>query len=155
MITNLEKLQKRIIEEVPEIVELKFGCKIKRYTNPRFKERSYKVIEDIGFAGNSDKVWINSVPFGSMQIPIEILKSEVGDNTGNWIIIGRDINIEDILYLQGQIDLNFDGLLGIVDNEFWFITSKKSYGLGIYWTLNKPLHLQTQTTIDFLTEIIL
>ena len=66
------------------------------------------------------------------------------------------IILEDVLQLQGMFKLNFDGLLGVVDNEFWCILSfpKKSYGIGIYWQLGKPLSEQPEETINFLHGII-
>ena len=93
---NIDKLKQVIQKANPEIMELKFGCEILRYKEEP-KDRKYKVITDIGFAANKEKVWINSVPFGSMSLPTEILKSELADKTGDWIILGRPLRLADVL----------------------------------------------------------
>ena len=69
----------------------------------------------------------------------------------------RPITLEDVLMLQGQITLKkeFDGLLGVVDDEFWCISSDlENYGLGIYWKLGKPLTEQSEETIDFIHGLL-
>jgi len=112
---KLKQLKDKIVEAVPSILDLKFGCEILRYKNKPVKYKViYKVITDMGYAANTEKVWINSIPFGSMRMPIELLKSELGDKTGDWIILGREPTLADVLL---AIEKKVPQVLTVVTDE--------------------------------------
>jgi hypothetical protein len=67
-------------------------------------------------------------------------------------IIGRDVQLADVLlFLQNtNIQICFYG-----DSKIWLISNKyKSGRLNATWNLLKPLHLQDESTINFLYELI-
>ena len=147
---NYDKLKQVIQKANPEIMELKFGCEILRYKEEP-KDRKYKVITDIGFAANKEKVWINSVPFGSMSLPTEILKSELADKTGDWIILGRPLRLADVLIaMKSKLDswtysVNLDGAFQKKDVT-WIMCE---------WNLqDNNLDNQSEATKQFLIDIL-
>lgn len=150
---KIQKIREKCIETNKEIVELKFGCLIGEVeafgsSLKGFRYEGGKTFPLLAECRNGD--WLFLHDGGVAHIP----KSEL-EKWQN--IIGRPITLEDVLMLQGQITLKkeFDGLLGVVDDEFWCISSDlENYGLGIYWKLGKPLTEQSEETIDFIHGLL-
>ena len=153
---HLETITKAVHKAVPEILELKFGCELLREEHPG---RHYKVIEDLGWGANTNKIWINSVPFGSMDLPREIEKDIITDRNGEkWRILGRPIRLADILETiektledcvvntQGHLlELKSQTETGLITHE----------GTGIYWNLlNDDLTQQSPETLEFLAKLL-
>jgi len=152
---NYDKLKQVIQKANPEIMELKFGCEILRYKEEP-KDRKYKVITDIGFAANKEKVWINSVPFGSMSLPTEILKSELADKTGDWIILGRPIRLADVLLAIGNMDFGINSKGVFIVYQGSNDLSHRDFSQTDYaWNLkDNNLDNQSEATKQFLIDIL-
>lgn len=132
---KIEAIKSEIIKNDPSILDLVFGCNV--YLNDKKTLKGKYICSPENY------------PYMFLMDKGEITKT-------NYIceIIGRDITINEIIELQNYIKLNIDGLLGVVGGEFWSISPEKSYGLGVYWTPNKPLHLQPEPTISMLYDLI-
>lgn len=129
MTTNekLKKLKKAIISAVPDIVELKFGCKIisKKY-------REYGLVSIIyNYNVATNKIETNNI--GAIK-PKDIFK-----------ILGRPITIEDILSVLKHKNI------AIESNEYFILNGNR---IKIEWKFNKPLDQQPKETIDFLYNLI-
>lgn len=133
--TKLQQLKQKIQELRPEIMELKFGCRIKRIKNG---------IPCIIINSTPDRFSYYVWGVGDWYVSSDIYS--------NFKILGRDITLEDVL----------DVLPG---NRNWFIDnngifykshlSKNTYDcLGISWLLGKPLDSQSEETIEFLYKLI-
>ena len=142
MENKLEQLKEKIWEAVPEILELKFGCWVKKY-------------QDIGIILDKDSVYFRKSWMDDGQNIYWIQDDD------NFEILGRPITLEDVLVafeiifirnvqekmsprreweLQSNLQLTFE------DTAMKII--KK-------WRLNKPLDQQSEETINFLCEVIL
>ena len=141
---KIEYIRQKCIEVNPVITELKFGCELKRPSSARH----YKVIEDLGWSANTEKVWINSVPFGSMEVPIEIEKKQIIDNNGDeWKVIGRPIRLADVLLAIGEANHGTAA-------TSWGANSIRLRILDL-WNLHKDdVSLQDDPSIDFLHELL-
>lgn len=141
MTTTLERVRAKIVEVVPEILELKFGCKVK-----------YRGIVDT-------VVWVGD----------HIVHVKSGDNeTGmpTWDrhklqeIIGRDIFLHDVLRaLRGKPSAKVAGI-GLDGSFFryrkdgeveWVIQED---GQELYWNLPKSLDDQLPDVHEFLLKIL-
>ena len=125
--TNLEKLKKAIIKEIPEIVELKLGC----------------YFSGEGVSNGIIVRMVNNHPFwftadyhhkGSGIIQRDFDKKNIE-------IHGRDITLADVLRVLDIMDR-------IVVLESLLSDNKTK------WNLSKNLNDQSKPTIDFLTDII-
>lgn len=152
---QLAAIRQKCIEANPEIVELKFGCALLRPSSGR----PYKVIEDMTWGANTKEVWINSVPFGSMSLPLRVNKEEAlrgipDDNGEVWRIIGRPIRLADVLLamgmrrpMRGMIYCTSDGVLIDFENR------KES---GAVWNLRADdLDQQSDETISFIHSLLI
>lgn len=138
MKTNLEKLKKAIIKEIPEIVELKFGCFV-RYGE---KYEGLAVFEN----------WISRTE-KTIRV-LDLIFGQQKELKHKWIkIIGRKITLADILRVLSKGDKKE---LMIEDSWGVDVGSYVVAGLLNLWNLSKnDLNLQSEKTIAFLTNIIL
>lgn len=140
----LNELTNKIKKIIPEIEELKFGCKIGC-------EDGYFII------GTSD-IEISYIHKGTEN---EVRYYEAGfgrkeTTKDNFEIIGRDITLEDVLRcLKSDYYINEDGYL------YEIISENEDGGIylemvspGIHWLLGKPLHEQSEETIKELNKLI-
>ena len=145
--TNLEKIRQKIIEAVPEIVALKFGCEIEC----RFGRGIV--------SGESDIHGMLAYIKGDGTYH----SGEIG---GNVRIIGRQITLEDVLQAVGERlrEGKFDKVIGVTDvGTFWVGYNDKGMrrmdlmmdneGGFINWLLGKPLTDQSPEFINFLYNI--
>lgn len=123
--TKLQKLTEFIQKTVPEIMELKFGCKLLN------KEIGviFTVYQEIG-----------KHKFGGGYLRTELGEIEL-DYLENYKILGRDITLEDVLI---TLQRTYHNSSKEVD---WVSMVRK-------WKILNPLHEQSEETINFLHSII-
>ncbi len=127
---QLEQLTKKIQELVPEIMELKFGCQLLK-KNIGVIFNIYSVVERHKSGGGYYRTELGDIKFGEID---------------KYKIIGRPINIEDIL-LADSIKRRWTGNL-FIDH------SGGLNGTEYHWTFGKPLHDQSEETIKFLANLL-
>ena len=146
--TKLEKIRQKIIEAVPEIVALKFGCEI---TDGEYNFVIYRETKQ--------NFWTKELnERGSIFQFSKPLKG--------FKIIGRQINLEDILRAVGERlrEGKFDKVIGVTDvGTFWVGYNDKGMrrmdlmmdneGGFINWLFGIPLQDQPEPTINFIYEI--
>jgi len=155
--TNLEKLREKIIKEIPEIVELKFGCEVSvLFDDSDYygKVKPYWVIRSIySVSAKKTVVYIVDPPFPNNAINIQerIDKKELK-------IIGRKITLADVLLvLKNKRSHEFyTSDLNTTIN----VERRQNYELNRItlelWNLeNDDLNLQSPETIDFLTQLLI
>jgi len=138
-------LEEVIIKHVPEIVELKFGCKVLYEKNIYTIYREYLKDQYKATDKKHTEISLNAQTFG-----IEIL--------------GRDIQLADVMIaLSKKIDthgyemtlLRFNSTLEIRQNVLTYPGLEvQDTGNKCVWDLTKPLHLQSPSTISSLTELL-
>jgi len=156
---KLEKLKEKIIEAVPEIMELKFGCEVEIKRN--YIGKDWKIKNII----SSDK-----------KIPPRINRKLNRDNigyynitsywttiNGNYMCINEKIYEEKIIKILGRPIILEDVLITIQKIKSDMELKIKFYedGIGIcnkdeicLWQPNKPLSEQSDETINFLYKLI-
>lgn len=134
--TPLQELTKKIQSHCPELVELRFGCKLLRKSNdcPEYiiaEKPSEDSVELRCWDGWQKKQWVRE----------------------NFEILGHPITLEHVLKaiaIQNSGELfdiqAFDGELIRITLPNWDTDSN--------WTLTKPLHLQSEPLINWLNTII-
>ena len=166
---NLENVKAKIIKANDDIIKLQFGCEflIKKNTPLEdlgsLEEGKYSLLY-VRLFGDKKKLIVDYLKrYGdgscgqSTMTGFEMLRSN-----GNIEILGRPITFEDVLVaLKEQVIPSFHYLtINELPNngddiseykEGWFILVD---GFWIYWQLNKPLHEQSEETINFLDEIL-
>lgn len=124
----MTKLEQAIIKAVPEIMELKFGCKYS-FTDPRYPGRAI--------------AWLN---WNESEIPDQKNKKDIK-------IIGRPITLEDVLrVLKKNTDLWVYSVT--VNGSIVEINNVEGVKKVSEWQLGKPLSEQSEETIKFLEELI-
>lgn len=166
--TKLQEVRAKVIEAVPEIVELKPGCILDLYSGESFgwatvcleisfcrKHKKYR--EDCGAEENGC-----SVEQG--------VKATAHDDESYWLhdkklseikshqIIGRPITLADVLRAIGKrhswgVDLELDPSKG-AGIAFDFEKNENSYRTWMYWNLALPLDEQEPEVIAFLHKIL-
>lgn len=141
--TKLEQLKKKIVEKVPEIMALEFGCKVKHHEEGSctilFQDHSY------------DKSW---------YLMIDIDNTQTYSREKNFNIIGREITLADVLR---AMEINsttnhhnkndFNKLeYGVNRNVFWI--GNEITHQSCDWNLSQPLSGQSPETIDFLLTLL-
>jgi len=123
-----DKLTKRIQELVPEITELKEGCKI--FTG-----------------GFSNHTMLNSKEYINQGM-VDGMKSSIGtifDNMPKLEILGRDINLEDVLSAMNDCeDIEFNRYGNFIEED----------EIMAIWVMNKPLQEQSKECIEFLYKLL-
>lgn len=172
--TTLEQVRARIIELVPEIVELKFGCRVVWHY-----EHQIGGIRSRGglcrFGRNKEAVVIEDRMVSGVLIRIEENLSLRSVNPTTLTIIGRPITLEDVLRAvqkSGEcwkLDTIMDGnsiRLVVKDRCLYaqpVTNTKTNFELFIEsmvgrisadWHLNKSLEEQSEETIEFIGSIL-
>lgn len=126
--TNYEKIKRAVIKAVPEVMELKFGCKVQTHIYPSYPieltvfRKEYKT----GVVSCLDKE--NELCYLS-ENDIEIL--------------GRPITLADVLIVVRKV--------GYDSTEEWQWTLSNILDS---WNLTKTLEDQSEKTLEFLAGII-
>jgi len=145
---NLQKLRKAIIKEIPEIVELKFGCRIKSKKNPDNVGR-YIVKERKEYRGGITFVYYDVVNSLMHDIPLVI---NCGELENDYKIIGRPITLSDVLrVLNKKPGLKLSSKPNAITISGHFIINGE---MVCRWDLSKTLDQQSQETINLLTSLI-
>jgi hypothetical protein len=156
---QLTLIREKCIEANAEILALNFGCELERPGSTRH----YRVIEEMGWGGNKDQIWINSVPFGAMPFPRPdeeaIERREITDNNGEqWKIIGRPIRLADVLLTIGQVNIaiNINGMGAFCKYHIWHGEIELwSLNNGLPWNLRADdLNEQSDECIAFLADLL-
>lgn len=128
-----EQLKTRICELVPEILELKFGCKV----STEYGE----------FIIGGKEISITSVHKGT-KYEVNYFVTSYGRKEiikENFEIIGRDITLEDVMIILSRRNIKYR-----FDETFEFYVETEY----IYWLRGKPLHLQSEETQKAILELI-
>lgn len=148
----------RLIELVPDIVALKFGCRVRD-----FMKGTLTILRKIDIVGETPVY--DFVFMGTDEEP-SYMRSPYSPN---WEILGRDITLADVLLAMNLTGHAFEGIKVIGDKmhfdfptgeEIHFIdpingTPGTNYEWGhAEWDLKLPFHLQSQETQDFIGRII-
>lgn len=178
--TTYEQLKEIIVKAVPEIMDLKFGCKFiikkdSKYYKDVFREKvciitsSFEEWEALKFEFMDphinrfqhfndgkhppDKDW--KVETENQRLAdifpadtYDIYESRPDDVIE---ILGRDISVEDVLAtLDKASRFIFIGVTGKIyrDNYGELVNT------DVFWQLGKPLHLQSEETIEFLLNLL-
>ena len=147
--TNLQKLKKAIIKEIPEIVKLEFGCKVFVQNNCvstiiMEDRRGYTFIPEAG---------LPPCDFSGKSLGNEL---EYFNEKHIKEIIGRPITLADVLRVIWKLTGHCEGG-GINENGEISICPKGVDYDDYYcwWNLSKNnIDLQSKGTIDFLTNLI-
>ena len=162
--TNLQKVKELVIEAVPEIMELKFGCEViavavDEVTSPRpdenvsldelswdkDEEYEYRVTGEEPIISKGIVPVIHSISPAEAHVVVEIL--------------GRPIFLADVL-------MAFNGLKDDNENRHWVVNRHGEFLngalcdipthslVGKTWNLSLPLSGQSPDTIDFLLDIL-
>lgn len=143
--TKLEQLTKRIQELVPEIMEFKFGCKIKFSPKDGLKSYSKKSIEGF-FVEQIEGTCITVQSEGHLFYYIHKFQN-----------LGREITLEDVLK---ALLLSETPCTGINVSGAWMCGSEYLAPLmkqsieGTHWQHLTPLHLQKEKTIKLLFNFL-
>ena len=135
---DYNKLVEAIQKAVPEIMELKFGCKVKHNND----------ILRVTFSWEKQgKKLLDCITEDNMN-------TQLKNYEGNIEILGRDINLDDVLKAIKMVNTD---VLVITSN--WDSGEDKVRILiddgdnkACYWELGKPLHLQKPEVIEFLNK---
>jgi len=155
MKTKLHHLREVIIKEIPEIVELKFGCKIKAKKLDNVGR--YIVKERKEYRGGITFIYYDVVNSLAKEKPFWIGCNDLEDN---FEIIGRDITLADVLRVikkvKGHILHIFcrsDGVFGMLEQDDEYHNFRKE--VCTTWDLTKPLSGQSEPTLNLLKKLIL
>jgi len=130
-------LRERIVKVVPEIMELKFGCRIENHSD---------VYPEVTFEGGiivstrSDANWAYFTLDNGEEVCLE-------DIFAGGTIVGRDIQLADVLRAipkNAFIRINADG----------YIYDSYEDDKGQEWNLALPLHEQSDELGEWLMEVI-
>ena len=136
---KLEELKKKIIEVVPEIMELKTGCRVKL----KIKDDWFKNPEQV-FTIARKEVMFKPSTWSLVEV------HQASFDETNFEILGRDITLEDVLRA-----IHKAGNSALINQVGDFC---KSYAYDndsiCQWILGQPLHLQSEETINYLHSII-
>jgi len=130
--SKLQELTAAIQKAGPEIMELKFGCKVKLLSEPEH------FITITGLEDDENCLCGAYSRTGMLEAIDDI------NDKDEYKILGRDINLEDVMMCFGESKLlNNDKVMDLVLG-----------GYNYSWTLGKPLHEQSEKTINLLHSII-
>lgn len=143
---KLQRLKSKIVEAVPEIMELKDGCRVQ-----------YEFIHGgVAFEGtflgnmfrtNKDDQWGLRVANCIMPIPNRHHFQKTAK------ILGRPIKIEDVLRALQETEW-WNGFNVCLDNEAGVSQIYTENGTSHSWTLGLPLDSQPEETISFLFQLL-
>lgn len=141
---NLEKIRKACISANPEILALKFGCKL--------QHKDYS---------DTIHIFLNIKECGWMQA-IQLFNDFVVDiKLDKYKVIGRPIQLADVLL---ALDKSPDIKAVVSDKGHFRVLDNCLYGQKIVkagkgqiacdWNLKKPLEEQSKETIDFIAGLL-
>lgn len=148
--TNLETIRQACIKANPEIMELKFGCRIK--TENMVKDYIKVICEPFKDSEKNEYIYATHGQTAE-KIYLKPYKTE------NKIIkiLGREIRLSDVLLALEKLNEDRKSYWGI-DSEGEFIKFKRydiDENSNIFWDLkNDNLELQSEETINFLVELL-
>jgi len=132
--TNLQKLTALIVEAVPSIMELKFGCVIEvdgiAQDNPGWEK-------DIVIDDRIEDGIVRTGYYGRVHID-------------NLTILGRDINLEDVMIAWSEKTKFSAKLYSISNNGGYYENGKLLWK----WELGNPLSSQSEETINKLLMLL-
>ena len=137
MTTTLERVRAAVIKAVPEIVEVRYGCEIRRIAD---EEDEQTILHVCGYH-----------PF-YFQAKTDTTEGEYLDYTkSEWEIIGREITFADVLRtMPWGVHLTTTG-----DDIRMVAYDREGSCLGLeYWKLPLPLHLQSEEVLTFLDKTL-
>jgi hypothetical protein len=143
MTQKLQELKMKIAEYNPDIMELKEGCIL---VNKKDAE-AHKILRNV--LGGDIFIATTNLGLKCKEINREYIYKDCE-------IIGRDINLEDILMALGidcdNVEKKFGFRKAIEDLIFgWFDKKTKRFES---WIFGKPLHEQDEPTINLLHNIL-
>lgn len=147
--TNLETIKQAVIQAVPEIMELKFGCEVE-CTSPKLRAEydlvGKGICTDICVLWNVQAHHIS----GHRRVDFQLILGEPQYFT----ILGRHITLEDVLRAIGLTSNdNFKinspyGNIALMDYR-----EKDGFYHHAYWELGKPLEDQLEECLAFLAGV--
>lgn len=142
---NIETIRQACIKANPEIVELKFGCRIEDFM---YGQAVIVGIEK--YKGESDCYY-------QFYDKIPEPKLNLSPQNFNWTIIGRPIRLADVLLVIPENHSLSIGILGYFEN--WILVEGDTYKLkhfkGIKWNLLKDsLEEQSEETLTFISNLL-
>ena len=142
---KLTAIENKIKEAVPEILELKFGCKVRNlWASESNPDRDYLLTGIDVSTGISIE---SSLTIKRGMTPLD-------DGSPSFEILGRDITLEDCLFAIGKTER-----MVAIDVTGEFIEAGGLYGghnrCDVYWSFGKPLHLQDPSVWEFLYSILI
>ena len=143
---NIEKIRRACIAANPGILDLKFGCLVEVESDEGNKS-SHRVT-DVGFNKSNSKVPYE-IYFGSMRyIPTSAADGHWNNGrTGGWKILGRDLQLADVLLVEEKILTE----AGVFTKSSYY----EAFGqIAERWDLKKPLHEQSDETILFIAGLL-
>ena len=157
---KLEKLKRVIIKAVPEIVELKFGCKV--YIGDFIKKHRIRKITDIYYFDSKNPNCVkcdNGIVIGAENCRQVWQEREFYSfEKDNVKIIGRDIQLADVLIAMQEEGEEYSDEFIVIDcfGDFWKYDrdAENDEHLHIKWQLNKSLDNQDKKTIEFLHDLL-
>lgn len=132
-------LKEYIQKEIPEIMELKFGCEV-GYTL-RGKSHWHLVVHKDG-----DYIWIVASLLGGKTWNGSTKKVHIDELNR---IHGRPITLEDVLRVFGKIHDNIP-----FAETYQKVFRQDLESLLSVWRLGKPLNQQSEETIEFLHDLL-
>lgn len=146
--SKLNQLQEAIIERVPEIRELKFGCKVLIKDSANYAAVEITIDNGMTVYPEHNALCMD----GNLFYPI----SDQDQDNMVYIdkIIGRDITLADVLLAISETPRavgHSNIRIGYVYGDFLVAIN---VGKQFFWKPDKPLHLQDEETIDFLHDVI-
>ncbi len=131
MTHTYESLRAKICEEIPEILDLTFGCRIQIGEDGAYDLFVKKTVD--GYVLATTGTWVDGDPK----------------------ILGREITLADVLRV-----IDKDGLVVTTDGNFVQIYDKVSGGKAcndseVVWNLSQPLSGQSQEVLDFIGKLII
>lgn len=137
----IEAIRKACIKANPEIVELKFGCKVKLPG----EVIAIFVRDNNSFVTDDKRRFVD-------HLGIKPSKFDIKE------IIGREIGLADVLMAInkknghiGNVYCRDDGVFGILEQDDEY----HNFRLSEKWDLTKPLTLQSEETIRFIFSLLI
>jgi len=175
-LNKLEEVTKAIQKAVPEIMELKFGCRISTYSVGMWNQKAsrcyFEVINKKNLKGGSamDSVlllrncgletlnqgWLpkegfpETIEITSYWDKLKAPQITKGNYHNDFEIIGRDITLADTLRAMNSKAIGFN-IRNYYPNSIQF---EKSGKLLCTWNLKKSLEGQSEKMINYLYEIL-
>jgi len=140
---KLQQLEAKIQEAVPEIMKLKFGCRVDAKDR---RGHIHSAMWDKKF-NEKNLSSFNFTHEEELRMETVFVDVKKGDN---YKILGRPITLEDVLRaVEKELEDSEDFYVHYNGNMFVNPTNVKAE-----WKLNTPLQDQSEETIDFLHTLL-